>query len=286
MGPARGFSQGKAKRARRALLAAQRTEVDGCDDEVLATPARQEGRPDPPSHPAPPPRGEPATNPARVPAAELSPGSLEGRRAIRRVYEKERYHRTKGKATAAVELPAEPYGGLQEARLFAPASSPAPPPPACALCLGTARAFTHSRTSTPARLHPPSPLSLGAASPLPDLCAAQARDPKTRKVIISDTALRYLLPPQLKKMTEAHKQMCGCETCLVPDGLQKSLNAFRCRQKATLLSKAHALPVGPAQVAALRVAFNYQPTLNHTPPHPWHSNPGLALGEIQSPVCV
>jgi hypothetical protein len=36
----------------------------------------------------------------------------------------------------------------------------------------------------------------------------------------------------------------------------------------------------------LRVAFNYQPTLNHTPPHPWHSNPGLALGEIQSPVCV
>lgn len=129
MGPARGFSQGKAKRARRALLAAQRTEVDGCDDEVLATPARQEGRPDPPSHPAPPPRGEPATNPARVPAAELSPGSLEGRRAIRRVYEKERYHRTKGKATAAVELPAEPYGGLQEARLFAPASSPAPPRP-------------------------------------------------------------------------------------------------------------------------------------------------------------
>ena len=36
----------------------------------------------------------------------------------------------------------------------------------------------------------------------------EARDPMSRKPIISDTALRYLLPPQLKKMTAAHKQMC------------------------------------------------------------------------------
>ncbi len=30
------------------------------------------------------------------------------------------------------------------------------------------------------------------------------------EVLISDTALRYLLPPQLRPMTERHKQMCGC----------------------------------------------------------------------------
>ena len=41
-----------------------------------------------------------------------------------------------------------------------------------------------------------------------------ARDEKG-KVLISDTALRYLLPPQLKPMTERHKVMCGCEVCLV-----------------------------------------------------------------------
>jgi hypothetical protein len=34
------------------------------------------------------------------------------------------------------------------------------------------------------------------------------------KVLISSTALRYLLLPQLRGMIESHKHMCGCEVCL------------------------------------------------------------------------
>ena len=32
-------------------------------------------------------------------------------------------------------------------------------------------------------------------------------------VIISDTMLRYLSPPQLRPMTYHHKMMCGCAIC-------------------------------------------------------------------------
>ena len=101
------------------------------------------------------------------------------------------------------------------------------------------------------------------------------------KIIISDTALRYLLPEQLKPMTEKHKQMCGCETCLVPDSHQKSLNAWRARTKRVMTEEAAALADGAAKVKAVAAAFAYQDTLNLTPPSPWHAKPGLALGEIQ-----
>jgi hypothetical protein len=88
------------------------------------------------------------------------------------------------------------------------------------------------------------------------------------KVIISDTALRYLLPPQLKPMTEKHKQMCGCEVCLVPDSPQRSLNARRARLKRELYAAAAALPAGPEKVKAQERATSYQPTLDHSPPYP------------------
>ena len=37
-----------------------------------------------------------------------------------------------------------------------------------------------------------------------------ARD-EDGKIIISDSTLRSLLPPQLKKMSARYKIMCGCE---------------------------------------------------------------------------
>ena len=37
-----------------------------------------------------------------------------------------------------------------------------------------------------------------------------ARHAKTNDVIISDTMLRSLAPPQLRTMTDNHKIMCGC----------------------------------------------------------------------------
>ena len=46
------------------------------------------------------------------------------------------------------------------------------------------------------------------------------------KIVISDMALRYLLPPQLKQMTPFYKQTCGCEMCLSAASMHQSLNAF------------------------------------------------------------
>ena len=47
------------------------------------------------------------------------------------------------------------------------------------------------------------------------------------KVVISDTALWYLLHPQLKQMTASYKQTCGCEVCLLTANMQESLNAWQ-----------------------------------------------------------
>ena len=33
-------------------------------------------------------------------------------------------------------------------------------------------------------------------------------------IIISDSTLRSLLPPQLKQMSAQYKVMCGCECCI------------------------------------------------------------------------
>ena len=40
-----------------------------------------------------------------------------------------------------------------------------------------------------------------------------ARHAITNDVIISDTTLRSLAPPQLHPMTDNHKRMCGCVIC-------------------------------------------------------------------------
>ena len=109
---------------------------------------------------------------------------------------------------------------------------------------------------------------------------AEARD-AAGKIIISDTALRYLLPPQLKKMTEKHKQMCGCEICLIGDSHQKSINARRWRLKRDLHAAADALPDGEAKVAAQQAARSYQPSLSAYPPRPWHAKVSDALECVQ-----
>eukprot|EP00978_Attheya_sp_CCMP212_P028595 scaffold99190_cov42-Attheya_sp.AAC.2 len=54
-----------------------------------------------------------------------------------------------------------------------------------------------------------------------------ARHEETNDVIISDTMLRSLVPPELRPMTDSHKIMCGCTTCNTSKYLQTSLNAWR-----------------------------------------------------------
>ena len=48
--------------------------------------------------------------------------------------------------------------------------------------------------------------------------------------LISDTALRSFLPKNLRKMTNRYKQMCCCETCVVPKGLLKSLHSWQTKR--------------------------------------------------------
>ena len=43
------------------------------------------------------------------------------------------------------------------------------------------------------------------------------------KIVISDSTLRSLFPPQLKKMSARYKVMCGCECCIYAKSIHSSL---------------------------------------------------------------
>ena len=47
------------------------------------------------------------------------------------------------------------------------------------------------------------------------------------KIIISDSTLRSLLPPQFNKMTALYKIMCGCECCISAKSIHSSLLSWR-----------------------------------------------------------
>ena len=55
-----------------------------------------------------------------------------------------------------------------------------------------------------------------------------ARD-KDGKIIISDSKLRALLPPQLKKTSARYKIMCGCECFISAKSIHSSLLSWRDR---------------------------------------------------------
>ena len=57
-------------------------------------------------------------------------------------------------------------------------------------------------------------------------------------VIISDTILHSLAPPQLRPMTDNHKMMCGCAICNTSKYMQESLNAWRQKQLKIMENKA------------------------------------------------
>ena len=47
------------------------------------------------------------------------------------------------------------------------------------------------------------------------------------EVIISDTALRDILPFNLRPIQERHKQVCGCTLCTVMEEHHRSLRKYR-----------------------------------------------------------
>ena len=55
-----------------------------------------------------------------------------------------------------------------------------------------------------------------------------ARD-EDGKIIISDSTLRSLLPPQVKQMSAHYKIMCGCECCISAKSIHSSLLSWRDR---------------------------------------------------------
>ena len=65
-----------------------------------------------------------------------------------------------------------------------------------------------------------------------------ARHDKTNDVIISDTMLRSLAPPQLRPMTDNHKIMCGCAIYYTSKYMQESLNAWRRKQSKIMKHRA------------------------------------------------
>ena len=65
-----------------------------------------------------------------------------------------------------------------------------------------------------------------------------ARHAITNDVIISDTILRSLAPPQLRPMTDNPKMMCGCAICNTSKYMQEYLNAWRRKQLKFMKEKA------------------------------------------------
>ena len=65
-----------------------------------------------------------------------------------------------------------------------------------------------------------------------------ARHAKTNDVIISDTMLSSLAPPQLSPMTDNHKMMCGCAICNTSKYIQESLSEWRRKQLKIMKDKA------------------------------------------------
>ena len=55
-----------------------------------------------------------------------------------------------------------------------------------------------------------------------------ARD-EDGKIIISDSTLRALFPPQLKQMSARYKITCGCECCISDKSIHSSLLSWRDR---------------------------------------------------------
>ena len=55
----------------------------------------------------------------------------------------------------------------------------------------------------------------------------RARHAETNDVIISDTMLRSLAPPQLRPMTDNQIMMCGCAICNTSNYMQEDLNAWQ-----------------------------------------------------------
>ena len=102
--------------------------------------------------------------------------------------------------------------------------------------------------------------------------------------LICDTSFRALKPPQLRTMSSRHKQMCGCEICIMISQMQGSLNNFCRKWLKKLEDDAKHIPErnSDANKIAIERASNYKNAafLNGKP---LHQKPKDAVKTIMCP---
>ena len=112
----------------------------------------------------------------------------------------------------------------------------------------------------------------------------EARD-ENRKVLISDTALRCLRPPQVKPMIERCKVMCGCKICITIKPQQERLNLFCLRVLRSLDGKVASFVNNNRsrqKSAAEEKANNYRNEIYKNDKH-LHEKPKDAMKTIMCP---
>ena len=103
------------------------------------------------------------------------------------------------------------------------------------------------------------------------------------RCVVSDTALRNILPKNLRRATQRHKQMCGCETCLQPRSQQECLNRWRERWLRSLAREAK--EELDTEVKALKQKrHDTYKSLVKPKGNTWHGKPHHAVKEIMCPV--
>ena len=63
----------------------------------------------------------------------------------------------------------------------------------------------------------------------PNDCVLKYSRDEDDNIIISDSTLCSMLPPQLKQMSERYKVMCGCDCCISAKSIHSSLLSWRDR---------------------------------------------------------
>lgn len=112
----------------------------------------------------------------------------------------------------------------------------------------------------------------------------EAKD-ENGKVLISDTALRCLRPPQVKPMTGRYKVTCGCKICITIKQQQESLNLFRLRVLRSLNGKVASFANNTRscqESAAEEKANNYRNEIYKNGKH-LHEKPKDAMKTIMCP---
>jgi hypothetical protein len=103
------------------------------------------------------------------------------------------------------------------------------------------------------------------------------------RCVVSDTALRNILPKNLRRATQRHKQMCGCETCLQPRSQQECLNRWRERWLRSLAREAK--EELDTEVKALKQKrYDTYKSLVKPGGNTWHERPHHAVKEIMCQV--